>query len=145
MNDLAFVKNLMQLYSRAGIAVWLFGGRAEELSGVAEPRDHHDVDLLCLAESFAQVDDFIVRHALAEIPEKHMPHKRAVLVNDVLVEILLVQGDETGFFTILFDRRWDWPSDIFTEGSQDPPMASRSSLVSYRLGWDHRQRSRNRS
>lgn len=138
MNDLAFVGELIEWLSRERIAVWLFGGWAEELSGSAEPRDHHDVDLLYPAESFERVDDLILQRGLAEIPQKHLPHKRAIWARDVPVEIFLVQRDRAGFFTMFFDHRWHWPSDTFTAGLVHPPTASRSSLASYRAGWEQR-------
>lgn len=37
VNDLTFVANVIELLSDEGIDVWLFGGWAEELSGLRQP------------------------------------------------------------------------------------------------------------
>src|SRR6266704_1683683 len=38
----------------AGIGTWLFGGQAEELLGLAPPREHYDADQLYPAADFSR-------------------------------------------------------------------------------------------
>jgi Aminoglycoside-2''-adenylyltransferase len=58
-NDLNFVDDVVTRLQAAGIMTWLFGGWAEELLGLAAPRNHRDLDLLHLAAGFGPVDDFM--------------------------------------------------------------------------------------
>ena len=46
---------------------WVFGGWAEELSGISPPRLHKDVDLLYPAKDFELVDDIVRRSGLQKI------------------------------------------------------------------------------
>ena len=64
----------------------IFGGWAEELTGIIPPRDHKDLDLLYLAEDFARFDTFIENQPdLQEIKAKHFAHKRAFLCFGIIV------------------------------------------------------------
>jgi hypothetical protein len=97
-NDLSFVRSTMTLLERHGIQTWLFGGWAEELRGMARPRRHRDIDLLHRSSDFEIVDHFLGSGLVDEIPAKRLPHKRAFVVDGVMVEILLVGPDLTTTF-----------------------------------------------
>jgi hypothetical protein len=103
------------------------------------------VDPLFPAESFERVDELIRRRGLVEIAEKHLEHKRGVLVDEVLVEMFLVQRDNAGYFTTFFGERWDWPSDVVADTSRALATASTSSLKKFRSGWELRPHLREHS
>lgn len=115
----------------AGIDVWLAGGWAEELHRMIDPRPHHDIDLLCRAESFDAVDRFVSRARVTEITAKRFPHKRAFDAAGIMVELILVGADLT-------TRFWDgfpypWPPDTFGDPAGRPPLISVRALRHYRL------------
>jgi hypothetical protein len=82
------------LLDDALVDVWLFGGWAEELQGLVPARAHRDVDLLHPAEDFTRVDALLrAEPALVEIVAKRFAHKRAFLLDGVMVELFLVRSD----------------------------------------------------
>ena len=89
------VSVLMRL-EQNGISCVLFGGWAEEALRLAAPRAHRDIDLLLPAKSFSVLDALLRVQSVefAEIRLKRFAHKRAFLVDGVMVEVILVQ--ETG-------------------------------------------------
>lgn len=55
---------------------WLFGGWAEELSGLCSPRPHRDIDLLYAAQSFDRMENFLrMQSSVKEVSAKRFPHK----------------------------------------------------------------------
>ena len=76
--------------AREGLHAWVFGGWAEELLGLIGPRRHSDLDLLLPAKSFSALDQFIDKHGVQDIAEKHFPHKRTFEGDSVRVEVFLV-------------------------------------------------------
>jgi hypothetical protein len=92
-----FVLALMSRLSQAQIMTWLFGGWAEEMWGIFPPRHHRDVDLLYPAPGFAYLDQWLAQAAdLAVIPEKKFSHKRAFLLEGIMVEVILLESGKTG-------------------------------------------------
>src|SRR6516162_2372453 len=88
-----FVLSLMSSLSQAQIMTWLFGGWAEEMWGIFPPRHHRDVDLLYPAPGFAYLDQWLAQAAdLAVIPEKKFSHKRAFLLEGIMVEVILLES-----------------------------------------------------
>ncbi len=57
MNTLDFVRTVIQKFTDGQMAIWLFGGWAEELHGKRSPGQHNDVDLLYPATDFHQLDE----------------------------------------------------------------------------------------
>jgi hypothetical protein len=131
MNDLGFVMRVVDLLEDARLRVWLFGGWAEELRGLRAPCEHTDVDLLYPGRDFTRVDSFVQRFGVDEIEAKHRPHKRGFELEGTLVELLLVQKDDAGWFTELPAGRHDWPSDVFATAGR-LPVASVAALEGYR-------------
>jgi hypothetical protein len=131
-NDLAFVRRVLALLHDAGVDAWVFGGWAAELLGLAPPRPHQDVDLLYPAETFERVDAAIGELGLAEIEGKRFPHKRAFVLDGVMVELFLVKSDRYGQYTEFWGRvRHDWPADLL--GTVDGVrVASAAGLASHR-------------
>lgn len=114
------------------IVTWTFGGWAEELRALTAARPHRDIDLLYLSDSFSPVDTLIARRGVSEIQAKRAAHKRAIVIDDVMVEIFLVRTDARGPHTMFRDRvRHDWPTDVLGE-IDGLRVASAASLLSYR-------------
>ena len=137
-NDLAFVRETMQLLEGAGIRTWLFGGWAEEILGLSRPRAHHDLDLLYLAGDFAAVDAMLAaRDELAEIPAKRLPHKRAFVRLGIMTELILVRPHPgPAYITCFRDQvRYQWPADLLTANESGLRVASADAVRRYRA--DH--------
>jgi hypothetical protein len=129
VNDLAFVERTLSLLAGEGVAAWVFGGWAEELLGLAEPRPHDDLDLLVAADDWRAVDRLLTR--LEEIPAKRFEHKRAFVLDGVMVELFLVRRDAKGLFTTFWGVRRPWPGDALDdEGAL--PVASAAAVAGYR-------------
>ena len=136
MNDRSAVLRLVSVLAGDEIPTWVFGGWAEELRGVASPRPHRDIDLLYRGSDFRPVDELIERRHLPTIPAKRLGHKRALVLNDVVVELFLVRSDyNVTPHTIFWDRlRYDWPRDVFGFVDQ-VPVASAAALQRYRADY----------
>lgn len=134
VNDAGFLMKVHGLLDDALVNVWLFGGWAEELQGLVPARRHRDVDLLHPAEDFARVDTLLrTEPALVEIVAKRSEHKRAFLVEGVMVELFLVRSDADGYYTDLpGEARHRWPPDVFDERQLGLRVASVDALVGYR-------------
>jgi hypothetical protein len=124
-NDLAFVHRVLRLLRGRGIETWVFGGWAEELHGLRPPWPHGDLDLLARAP----IADGLA--GLHEISAKRFRHKRAFVVDGVMVELLLVEADEAGPFTQLWTYKHRWPVDVIEAGGE-LPLASRAAVRGYR-------------
>ncbi len=137
-NTLAFVLALMQRFAHAQIATWLAGGWAEELWGLCSPRPHRDVDLLYPASSYDRLDQWLASaHDLSVIAAQRFSHKRAVLCEQVMIEVVLLEPQKGGYVTNFFDGRYQllWPDDTlsFLLGREHPlSIASRQALHLYR-------------
>lgn len=129
MNDLPFVERTLALLADEGIAAWVFGGWAEELLGLTEPRVHGDLDLLVAAEDWRTVDRLLER--LDEIPAKRFEHKRAFMLDGVMVELFLVRRDGEGLFTSFWGVRRPWRDDTLDDDSS-LPVASAAAVAGYR-------------
>ncbi len=129
MNDRAFVTRVRQLFKAFSVDVWLFGGWAEEVRGLAAPRAHADVDLLYAADDWRRVDALIDARGLDEIRPKRLGHKRAFVLDGTMVELFLVKRDARGtLYTEFWGVRHEWPSDTLDKLG----LASRAALESYR-------------
>lgn len=115
-NNITFLTTAYTLLYNAGIPVVVFGGWAEELQGVIQPRPHKDVDLLYKAEDFTAVDTFLAMHEeVKEILPKRFPHKRAFMFRGVMVELLLLQKEGGSFITNFWNEyKFEWPVYYFT-------------------------------
>ena len=142
VNDSAFVMKVTSLLGDGLVNVWLFGGWAEELQGIVPARAHRDVDLLHPADDFARVDALLrTEPALTEIVAKRFDHKRAFVLDGVMVELLLVRSDPDGYYTDLAGGvRHRWPSDVFDERQIGLRVASVNALVGYRRMVERRAR-----
>lgn len=142
MNDSSFLLSTLDLLEAAGIQVWVFGGWAEELWGLIAPRHHQDVDFLFPACDFTSVDRLlVVSPEMREIKAKRFLHKRAFLLENILVELILAQSSgqpdgryETNFFSSGY--RFSWPQDTFGLTvfcfERTVRVASPSALQAYR-------------
>jgi hypothetical protein len=134
VNDHGFVMKVTGLLDEALVKVWLFGGWAEELQGLVPARTHRDVDLLHPAEDFARVDALMrAKPALVEIVAKRFAHKRAFLLDGVMVELFLVRSDADGHYTDLPGGvKHRWPANVFDERQLGLRVASVDTLIGYR-------------
>lgn len=137
-NDKALVDTVISTLAADNLAVWLFGGWAEELWELIPPRSHNDIDLLYPAANFDLLDTFLLRHGLEEVPAKRFSHKRAIEYEGVLVEFLLVNTTSAANVTSFFDGRltFRWPANTFSFRRRlldtDVNVASVSALAAYR-------------
>ena len=130
--DLDFVHRAVDLLAAGEASCWIFGGWAEELRGLCPARSHKDLDLLCLAPSFAAVERLLGEQQLDEIDGKRFPHKRAIVLDGVMVELFLVQRDRRGLFTNFWGRyRHDWPAGALSSAG-GLAVASAAALTGYR-------------
>jgi hypothetical protein len=106
--DQAFVADILDRLSAAGIDCLLFGGWAEEVFELYPPRLHGDVDLLWRADSFDLLDSLLARD-FTEITAKRFAHKRAFTFQDVMIEITRVEPDNDDLVTWFWgDVRYVW-------------------------------------
>ena len=143
VNDHGFVLKVTSLLDEALVRVWVFGGWAEELQGLVPARAHRDVDLLHLGENFARVDALLrAEPGLTEIVAKRFAHKRAFLLDGVMVELFLVQSAADGYYTDLPGGvKHRWPANVFEERQLGLRVASVDALVGYRRMIERRRRS----
>jgi hypothetical protein len=139
-----FVLALMSRLIQAQIMIWLCGGWAEELWGISLPSKHRDVDLLYPAPGFAYLDQWLAQAAnLVVIPQKKFSHKRAILLEGMMVEVILLESEKTGgYVTNFFDGRYQliWPRDtlhLLSLGELKIPVASKEALHLYRNHQPH--------
>jgi hypothetical protein len=123
VNDLAFVLRVVDLLASHGLRTWVFGGWAEELRGFRAPSAHADVDLLYPAPDFARLETL----ELDWIAAKRFRHKRAFVLDGVMVELVLVARDEHGWHT----GAHRWPANVFASAGR-LPVASTDALSAYR-------------
>lgn len=128
MNDLDFVHDVVQMLGARGVKVWVFGGWAEQLVGLAEPRRHVDVDLLYPAESFDELD------ALALPWIETAAYKRTFAHDGVMVEVFLMKRDDLGFYTELPGGTFRWPRDVLS-GVHGLRVVGADSLRLYRAAY----------
>lgn len=138
-NSLPVVYSLLDQLAQAQIRVWLFGGWAEEVWGLVAPRPHADIDLLYPAAQFAALDAWIARSThLRPIPTKRFSHKRAVLLDDLMIEWLRVETHDGCLVTHFWNGRhtMTWPAGTLTSlhpaGLPRIDVASPAALQSYR-------------
>ncbi len=134
-NTWPFVVALCERMEQNGIVVWLAGGWAEERHGLCAPRPHGDVDLLYPATDFAALDAlFAADPTFTAIAAKRFSHKRAALLEDVMIEWLLVVPTSIGFQTHYFDGAvvLSWPADTFADTATAPRLVSTTTLQFYR-------------
>lgn len=138
VNDRAFLREVFASCWQKKIGVFVFGGWAEELWGLSDLRIHNDIDLLYPAADFSMLDATIqVAKEWREILSKRFPHKRAILIQGIMVEFFLVQSNTAGPYTCFFDKVCiRWPEDIFDYKTSllgtEVNIASQSALEKYR-------------
>jgi hypothetical protein len=135
VNDAAFVRRAVDLLRSAGVEAWICGGWGEELRGLAPAGPHGDVDPLHPGDDLESVDAALRSLALADIPAKRFAHKRAFVLDGVMVELLLARRDAHGLHTVRGDVRHHWPADTLS-WLGDLPVASSAALRGYRAAHD---------
>lgn len=96
------------------------------------PRSHADVDLLLPAADFTAAERFIAKEAASEVRGKRFAHKRAFLLDGVLVELVLVEPGEHGLVTRFWGDRELWWHKPLAEPNASPALISRLNLDLYR-------------
>jgi hypothetical protein len=132
MTDVSAVLRVVDALEAARLRVWLFGGWAEELRGLRAPCEHRDVDLLYPGRDFSRVDAFVERSQAERIPTERPEHERAFVLDGTLIELLLVQRDDEGWYTR--SPRGELhrlPADVFATAGR-LPVASVAALEGYR-------------
>ncbi len=136
MNDLALVERVIGLLASRGVPAWVFGGWAEELLGIAPARAHGDIDLLVAGDDWGAVDALLAE--LDEIEAKRFAHKRAFVLDGVMVELFVVRRDEASLFTTFWGERRDWPADTLDDHDGPLPVASAAAVAGYRTAHPRR-------
>ncbi len=120
------------------MATWLYGGWTEELWGLCPPKQHGDVDLLYPAPNFHRLDHWLSHTPdLSPIEGKRFSHKRAMLYEQVMIEVVLLEPQSEGYVTHYFDHRYTliWPHDTLSHllvGGYLFPVASCQALKLHR-------------
>jgi hypothetical protein len=132
------LEEVYRLLRSSGLYVIVFGGWAEELQGLIAPREHADIDLLLLADSFANLDALIGTnpHVPTEILQKRFSHKRAFLYKGIMVECILVTtggGRASSQYWDVHELAWPTPLVQEIAGFE---VASLKVLGFYRNSWD---------
>ena len=135
MNDLALVERVIGLLASHGVPAWVFGGWAEELLGIAPARGHVDIDLLVAGDDWSAVD--VLLGELDEIEAKRFAHKRAFVLDGVMVELFLVRRDGDSLFTPFWGERRDWPADTLDDDGL-LAVASAAAVTGYRAAHPRR-------
>lgn len=138
VNDRKLLAGILESCRQRDIAVWIFGGWAEELWRMRSPSGHNDIDLLYPATDFHLLDTIIQgADDWEEILLKRFPHKRAIKIQNIMIEFFLVREATGNAFTDFFGKfRFDWPTDMFRHTTSllgtAVNIASQDALVKYR-------------
>lgn len=119
---LGMVRRVVERLGDAGVDAMVFGGWAEELLGLSAPRSHGDIDLLAMEADPGSWEAFL--GGVEEVQLKRLPHKRAFLVDGVLVEVLLAKSTASGTLRTRF-----WDQYDFTWPEMDPRSIGGLSVV----------------
>jgi hypothetical protein len=144
-NTIELVTEVMADLKSRGVDPLLGGGWAEELQGLITARPHKDIDLYVIAPDLSTVEAYIASTGVKEIVEKRFPHKRAFLVDAVMVEAILIKqrnGDHWSDFWNVY--RFDWPRDLRTI-QKGIECLSIEALRSFRDDHTNRERHRQRT
>jgi hypothetical protein len=124
------LREAVSLVSVAGLEPVVFGGWAEELHGLRAPGPHHDIDLLVLGPDRQRLDGLLRR--TGEIREKRLSHKRAFLLEGVLVELFLAEESDGGHVSHFWNAvRWEWPP-LEPVDVRGLAVAPREAITAYR-------------
>src|SRR5215510_1062735 len=105
VNTLTFLLAVIKHFEANALPIWVFGGWAEELWQIAQPRAHRDIDFLYPATNLEDLDHFISqKRDLQEIQNKQFSHKRGIRYQEVMIEFLLVQNETGIYFTDFFQE-----------------------------------------
>lgn len=125
-NTIELVREVVGDLEASGFEAAVFGGWAEELLCLSQPRDHMDIDLLLFDADLGSLDTFV--KGRTEIGGKRFSHKRAFSAGGVTVEAFLVNGGVTVFWDRLSYR---WPDADCVE-MRGLRVAPRDWIVAYR-------------
>ncbi len=117
-----------------GVRLQVMGGWGEELAGLAPPRSHKDLDLLCCAEDVAALDSLLEDDDIEEFAVKRTSCSRAFDVGDLFVDCYLAEHDGAGWFTDFWGYERRWPADTFADTGEFP-IAGRESLEGIKRVW----------
>lgn len=135
-NTLGLVSQVVGELVAADFCIAVFGGWAEELLQLSPPRPHRDIDLLVFEPEMSQLDKFVA--VCDELIGKRFSHKRAFLVDGVMVELFLISEGVSIFWDTL---TYHWPNEdrITLEGMPVAPAtfltAYRGDYAKIRAGW----------
>ena len=137
-NSANTVVSILDTLTEAGFACCLFGTWAEEVLKLVRPCRHSDIDLLLVAPSWEMLvrDNPLSVLGFTEIPAKRLPHKRAYVCLDLMVELILVQPGGDRLETLFWgDITYVWSSPLSCEGmlaGRTIQCASAENLVRFR-------------
>ena len=132
-NDIHLLRETVTALSQAGFQIAVFGGWAEELHGLSEPCQHHDIDLLVIDVDIVTLDAFVQERA--EVGAKRQTHKRGFRRGGVLVELFVVSTVNEQLVSNFWNSFvYHWP-DLGPVELDGLPVASVEALTAYRA--DH--------
>jgi hypothetical protein len=130
-NDLLLVRRVIADLQEAHFDSLLIGGWAEELQGLARPREHVDIDVMLLDPPTDALHSFVADHH--EVIEKRLSQKRAYLEDGILIELFIARCNGEHYETVFWDHlRWTWPSHTLPVVLEGLPVASKEVLHSFR-------------
>jgi hypothetical protein len=134
-NDLQLVRSIVADLRDAGFEPLVFGGWAEELCAMAEPRPHEDVDIVLVAPELGALDAYVSDRS--EVVEKRLPQKRACLYDGVLVELFIARAEGDRYVMVFWDRlSWLWPGSAEPVVIDEFPVAPMPVLEAFRRHYD---------
>ncbi len=120
-----------------GLKIVIFGGWSAELQKIEKIRPHSDIDLLILDEDFNSLIEFINRNNWEIV--KSYSHKKAFMVDGIMVEVFLVKVDDNEFTTEFTGEErsvvFHWPNQLFEERairSSSLKLATKDAMDKYR-------------
>lgn len=127
---------LVQELRKNGLNIIIFGGWSVELQKLKEPWKHSDIDLLLVDNTFNSLNRLVNERCWKIC--KSYNHKKAFLIDGVMVEVFLVMPEEKRFITRFVGSggSYDfvWPKELFvnkTLGGASYQLASKASMDKY--------------
>ena len=91
-NNQSFVVEVISIFLKHQVLLHVFGGWAEELTGIRPCSAHKDVDFICVDEGTRKIDSILSEISVfAEIEQKRFSHKRAFMYKGIMIEIFLAR------------------------------------------------------
>lgn len=120
-----------------GLEIIVFGGWSAELQKLEKTRPHSDIALLILDKNFNSLVQLINSNNWEIV--KSYAHKKAFLIDCIMVEVFLVKMDDSKFTTEFIGEErsviFHWPDQLFAETATrdgNLKVATKDAMAKYR-------------